>query len=144
MTSGLGSSGSRTGGGPSGNFSGFGSGGGSGGSLGVLISLSRCVVAVIMASTAPGRSSPVRGKHFARPTNTCGTAEIGASRNQCGQNTSNYSRESVCALAPRRPGRSGAGPSLDSAPSSPRRLVAPYHLNTLLIDPDRLRASFVL
>jgi hypothetical protein len=48
MTSGPGSSGSRTGGGPGGYLSGSGSGGGSWGSLGVLISLSRCVVAVII------------------------------------------------------------------------------------------------
>jgi hypothetical protein len=43
MTSGPGSSGSRTGGGPAGYLSGSGSGGGSCGSLGVLTSLSRCV-----------------------------------------------------------------------------------------------------
>jgi hypothetical protein len=67
------------------------------------------------ASTTPSRSLPVRGKHFARPTNTCGTAEIGWRWNQCGQNISDYSRESVRPLAARRPRRSGPGSFLDSA-----------------------------
>jgi hypothetical protein len=66
------------------------------------------------ASDAPSRSCPVHG-HFAGPTNSCGTSGIEWCRNQCGQNTSDYSSESVRAVAARRPGRYGAGPPLDSA-----------------------------
>src|SRR5258706_14369927 len=72
------------------------------------------------ASDALSRSCPVHG-HFAGPTNSCGTSGIGWHWNQCGQNTSDYSSESVRAVAAGRGGCYGAGPPLDS-PGGPQTL----------------------